>query len=139
MTLYMNHPMNWYEARRQMMRRMMNGESSSDAVIRFPVEIKNDENEYVLKALLPGLTPADVKIEFSENILKIEGELKFDHAEGDDLLVDELPEGKFSRSFELNSEIDSEKIQASMANGILTVRVPKAPEAKPKTIKIKVN
>jgi len=65
--------------------------------------------------------------------------LKFDHAEGDVLLVDELPEGKFSRSFELDSEIDSEKVQASMANGVLTVRIPKAPEAKPKTIKIKVS
>jgi len=139
MTLYMTHPMNWHEARRQMMRRMMNDEPFSEAVVRFPVEIKNDENEYVLRALLPGLTPGDVKIEVSENVLKIEGELKFDHAEGDVLLVDELPEGKFSRSFELDSEIDSEKVQASMANGVLTVRIPKAPEAKPKTIKIKVS
>jgi len=73
MTLYMTHPMNWHEARRQMMRRMMNDEPFSEAVVRFPVEIKNDENEYVLRALLPGLTPGDVKIEVSENVLKSKG------------------------------------------------------------------
>lgn len=139
MTLYMNHPMNWYEARRQMMRRMMNAEHGFERTVWFPVEVKTLESEYVVKALLPGLKAEDVTIEFTDNVLKVEGELKFEHAEGEELFIDELPEGKFSRSFELSDTIDTDKIQASMADGVLTIRIPKAPEDKPKTVKININ
>ena len=139
MTLYMTHPMNWYEARRQMMRRMMNAGEGFERLVRFPVEIKGTDDEYIVKALLPGMKAEDVKIEFSDNILKIEGDLKFERGENEDLLVDELPEGKFSRSFELSEAVDAEKIAASMADGVLTIRIPKLPEAKPRTIKINVN
>lgn len=139
MTFYMNHPMNWYDARRQMMRRMMNAAEGFERTIRVPVAVDSTETEYVVRALLPGLKADEVKIEFSDNVLKIEGELKFDHPEGENLVVDEIPEGKFSRSFELSDAVDADNIQASMTDGILTVRIPKVAGDKPRTIKINVN
>lgn len=139
MTFYMNHPMNWYDARRQMMRRMMNAAEGFERLIRVPVAVNSTEDEYVLKALLPGMKAEDIKIEFSENVLKVEGELRFDHPEGENLVVDEIPEGKFSRSFELTDSVDADNIQASMTDGILSVRIPKVAGDKPRTIKINVN
>ncbi len=135
----MNHPMNMYEARRQMMRRMMSADRGFEPTFRFPVEIKVGENEYVVKGLLPGLKADDVKIEFENNVLKVEGELKFERGENDEFLVDEIPQGKFSRTFELSNAVDSDNIQATMADGVLTIHIPKAAEAKPKTIKINTN
>ncbi len=137
MTFYMYHPMNWYEARRQMMRRMM-AEHGFERTMWFPVEIKAAETEYVVRALLPGQKAEDVKIEFENNVLKIEGELKFERSENDEYVIDEIPQGKFSRSFELSDAVESDNIQASMSNGVLTVHIPKAPETKPRTIKINV-
>jgi len=131
----MYHPMNWYEARRNMMRKMM-AEHGYERTMGFPVEIKASDEEYVVKALLPGLKASDVTIEFEKNVLKIQGELKFERVEGDNYVVDEIPQGTFSRSFELSNAVDSANIQASMADGVLTIRIPKAPEAKPRTIKI---
>ncbi|HBF41694.1 MAG TPA: molecular chaperone [Anaerolineaceae bacterium] len=138
MTFYMSHPMNWYEARRQMMRRMMNAEEGFDRLIRVPMQVNATENEYVVKALLPGMKAEDVQIEFTDSVLKVEGELKYENSEGENKLVDELPEGKFSRSFELSEAVDPDKIQASMSDGVLTIRVPKVPESKPRTIKINI-
>ena len=135
----MNHPMSMHEARRQMMRRMMIADRGFEPALRFPVEIKAGENEYVVKGLLPGLKAEDVKIEFENNVLKVEGELKFERDENDEFLVDEIPQGKFSRSFELSNAVDSDNIQATMTDGVLTIRIPKAAEAKPKTIKINSN
>ena len=135
MSFYMYHPMNWYEARRNMMRKMM-AEHGYERTMGFPVEIKASDEEYVVKALLPGLKASDVTIEFEKNVLKIQGELKFERVEGDNYVVDEIPQGTFSRSFELSNAVDSANIQASMADGVLTIRIPKAPEAKPRTIKI---
>lgn len=141
MTLYVSAPTNWMEARRQMMRRMMERMQSEecDCSLSFTADIINGENEYVLKALLPGVKSEDLNIQFNNNILTVEGEYKSSENEDTRYVLSEIPEGKFSRSFELNDPVDEEKIEASMADGILTVRIPKSPEAKPRTIKINSN
>jgi Molecular chaperone (small heat shock protein) len=126
------------EARRRMMRRMIEENFSADRVMSFPVELSETGNEYTLKAFLPGLASEDVNIQFNNGILSIEGEYKA-AAEADEKvehLIDEFPAGRFARSFELADPILDEKIDASMSNGVLTVRIPKAEEAKPRTIKI---
>jgi HSP20 family protein len=138
MTYYMSHPMNWYEARRQMARRMMNAAENFERTIPVLLNVSSNDSEYVVKALLPGLKAEDVKVEFTDHLLKIEGELKFARNENEKELFDEFPEGKFTRSIELSEAADSENIQATIADGILTVRVPKVAESKPRTIKINV-
>ena len=138
MSYYMVNPMNWHEARRQMMRRMM-AEHGFERSMWFPVEIKATQDEYVVRALLPGLKADDVTIEFEKNVLKVEGELKSERNENDHFVIDEIPQGKFSRSFELSDTVDTDNIQAAMSNGVLTIHIPKAPESKPHTIKIKVD
>jgi HSP20 family protein len=124
------------EARRRMFRHMFEENFNADRVMSFPVELEETDEAYTLKALLPGLTSAEVNIQFSNGILSIEGEYKAAADEKAEKLINELPAGRFARSFELEDTILDEKIEASMSNGVLTVRVPKAEEAKPRTIKI---
>jgi len=82
---------------------------------------------------VPGLKAEDLKIEIVEDALSIEGE--FGQHEGE-YLMSELPAGTFRRTLRLPSELDAEKAAASIENGILTLRVPKAESARPKTIKV---
>lgn len=136
MTLYLTNPSAIMQARRRMMRRLFEENFNADRVMSFPVALTESSEEYTLKALLPGLTSDEVNIQFNNGVLSIDGEYKAVEEQKAEKLVDELPEGRFGRSFELADSIKEEKIEASMSNGILTVRVPKAEEAKPRTIKI---
>ena len=99
------------------------------------MELNETDEEYTLNAMLPGLNAEDVNIQFSNGHLSIDGEYKVveDRVKP---LVNEFPSGCFARSFELSYPILAEKIAASMSNGVLTMQVPKAEEAKPRTIKI---
>ncbi|MHC1739539.1 MAG: Hsp20/alpha crystallin family protein [Anaerolineaceae bacterium] len=136
MTLYVTHPSALMEARRRMLRRLFEEGSEVERVMSFPVELTESAEEYVVKAFLPGLTSEDVNIQFSDGILSIDGEYKDLSEEKTEKLINEFPIGRFARSFEIANPILDEKIAASMSNGILIVKVPKAEVAKPRTIKI---
>ena len=100
------------------------------------MEMKANQDEYTLTALLPGLTAEEIDIQFNNGTLSIEGEYHDVREENVEYLFSEMPAGKFSRSIEINEPVVSEKIEASMKDGVLSIRVPKAEEAKPKTIRI---
>ena len=136
MTLYVRTPETVAEARRRMMRRMLENSFSQERVLSFPMEMKSSQDEYTLTALLPGLTAEEIDIQFNNGTLSIEGEYHDVREENVEYLFSEMPAGKFSRSIEINEPVVSEKIEASMKDGVLSIRIPKAEEAKPKTIKI---
>jgi HSP20 family protein len=136
MTLYVTNPQAVMEARRRMMRRMFEENFNEERVMSFPVDLSETSEEYTLKAFLPGLSAEDVNIEYNNNTLSINGEYKAEEEDKSEKLLNEFPAGRFGRSFELAEPIVVDKIEASMSNGVLTVRIPKAEEAKPRTIKI---
>lgn len=136
MTLYIRTPEMIAESRRRMMRRMLENTFNQERVLSFPLEMKVNENEYILTALLPGLSTDEINIQFNNGTLSIDGEYKEIRDEKSEYLFSEMPAGKFSRSVEINDPIVSEKISAGMKDGVLTIHLPKAEEAKPKTIKI---
>jgi len=72
-------------------------------------------------------------IQVLDDVLRIEGEFPADESE---YLLQELPNGSFRRELRLPSAIDSEKVEAKIADGILTLRLPKAESARPRKIKI---
>lgn len=99
--------------------------------------IENSES-YVIKAELPGVNKNDVKITLRENVLTIKGEKKHEKEEKDhNLHRVERSYGSFERSFSLPSNVKSDKIDAAYKDGVLTVTLPKAEEAKPKEIEVK--
>lgn len=136
MTLYVRTPELVAESRRRMMRKMLENSFSNERVLTFPVEMKSNENEFTFTALLPGLSTDEITIQFNNNILSIEGEYPEIREENVEYHFSEMPVGKFSRSIELNDPIVVDKISAGMKDGVLTIHLPKAEEAKPKTIKI---
>jgi HSP20 family protein len=136
MTLYIN------PIRRSMRRRMMdeilpNWEDDYSVDLTFPIDVKADSDSFTIKALLPGVHAEDLDIQIVNEIVTIAGELKADRDEDANYLLAERPSGRFHRVISLPTPLDSSKVEADLDNGVLTLTIPKAEEAKPHTIKIK--
>ena len=120
---------------RRTSRRMaaMNGGSSREHLLN--VNIRDEEDTFVLSALVPGLKADDLNIQVLEDVVRIEGEFQ---ANEEDYLLRELPNGSFRRALRMPTEIDAENVEAKITDGVLTLRLPKAESARPKKIKIAV-
>jgi len=107
----------------------------------FPVDIYQTEHELVVRASVPGVQPDDLQIAVLNGVLSLKGEHKTQEQREDkgQWLRQEIRYGAFERSFELPFPVQADKAAANFEHGILTVRLPKAEEAKPKQIKINVN
>ncbi|MFN8401777.1 MAG: Hsp20/alpha crystallin family protein [Anaerolineales bacterium] len=116
-------------------RRMVRRAVSQPQPRALSVNVREEEDAYVLYALVPGLKAEDLNIQVVENIVSIEGEYKDEETS---FLLSELPRGAFSRSLRMPSEIDAGKVEARIADGVLTLTLPKAESAKPKKIKVTV-
>jgi len=101
-----------------------------------PIQLRENEDEYTLFALVAGLKAEDLNIQVLEDTVTISG--SYPETEGE-TLVNELPGGEFSRSMRFPVTLDAEKTEAKIENGILTLKVAKAEVIKPKSIQIKVN
>jgi len=102
-------------------------------------DVAENNDAYVIKAELPGVNKNDVKITVRENILTIKGEKKQEKEEKDhNFHRVERSYGSFERSFSLPTGVKSDKIDAAYKDGVLTMTLPKAEEAKPKEIEVKV-
>jgi HSP20 family protein len=104
-----------------------------------PLDVYVTENDYIVRAVVPGLKPEDLKVEISDNTLTIKGEVFPPEKTGEKvgILLQEIRYGKFARSVSISGELDGDKAEALVENGILTLRVPKSEAAKPKVIKVK--
>lgn len=102
-----------------------------------PVDIQEREDGYRLQAELPGLTKDDINITLENNILRLSGERKFEKdVKKESYHRIERTYGTFTRSFALPSQVNGEGVQAAFENGVLTITVPKAEQAKPRKITI---
>ena len=103
------------------------------------VSVEEAADELLLTAELPGMREEDVTVGIENNILTIRGEKREAREEGDEghrYHVWERRYGSFQRAFTLPSSIQADAIHAEFDAGVLTVRMPKAPEAKGRTIEI---
>lgn len=104
-----------------------------------PVTIFEDDEQVTLQADLPGVTKDRVHLHCEQGGLTLEGELALDLNSGNDstkAIQVELPTPRFRRSFVIGNELDTQAIKASMEDGVLTVRIPKKPSARPFKIAI---
>jgi HSP20 family protein len=103
------------------------------------VDVAEEDDAYVVKMELPGINKDDVKITLESNILTIQGEKKAEsEVKQKNYHRSERSYGTFQRSFTLPSTVRNDKIDAVYKDGILIVSLPKAEEAKPKQIEVKV-
>jgi HSP20 family protein len=102
------------------------------------LDVYQTPTEIVVKAALPGLKPEDVNIDITGETLEIKGERKAEQEiKKDDYLYQERRYGAYSRSVVLPSGLKTDKAEATMEDGILTLTIPKVEEVKPKKISVK--
>lgn len=103
-----------------------------------PIDMYQTPHEAVVKASLPGVKPEDVEVTITDGTLTIKGETTVtEEVKREDYLYQEHRYGGFARSIALPRTLQSEKAEATFENGVLTLTIPKAEEAKPKTIEVK--
>jgi len=104
------------------------------------VDIYETQDELVVKADLPAVIEKDLDVRVENNMLTIRGERKFEREVSEDsYLRVERAYGSFSRSFSLPNTVNTDAIKAEYRNGVLTVRMPKREESKPKQIKVSIS
>ena len=104
------------------------------------VDIREEEERYVLEAELTGLTEEDFDVQVHGNLLTISSKTeKNNESKEEGYVLRERRAASFSRSFVLPKDVDREKIEATFKNGLLTLTLNKAAEAKPRSIEVKSN
>ncbi|CAI4030813.1 Hsp20/alpha crystallin family protein [Nitrospira tepida] len=103
------------------------------------VDISETDEEFQIKAELPGVKKEDVKVTLENGILTLQGERKQER-EDKDLKFHRIERsyGQFVRSFTLPDLVDDAKVKAEYKDGVLNLRLPKSEKAKPKAIEVKV-
>lgn len=102
-----------------------------------PIDVSMTADELVVRAALPGVRPEDVDVTVENGTLAIRGEVAAQHEEEEgDFLVHEIRRGTISRSIALPSGLEADRATATFEDGILTLRLPKAEQVKPRQIRI---
>jgi HSP20 family protein len=113
-------------------------ETLSTAAFLPPADVYEDENHITLKLEVPGVDEKDLDIRVESNTLMIRGERKFEQEEKkENFQRIERQYGTFVRSFSLPASVDPNNIEADYDKGILTIRMTKKADAKPKQIQVK--
>lgn len=103
------------------------------------VDVMETDEEFQIRAELPGVEKKDVKLSVENGVLLISGHREQEKEEkGKRYHRIERAYGNFARSFTVPEAVDSEKVTADFKNGLLTVRLPKSEKARPKSIEVKV-
>lgn len=126
----------------QVMQRMVGENLGGDGPGRIAawvprIDIEEAEKEFTVKADLPGIDPKNVDISMVENTLIIRGHTESVREEHKDYHRVERFEGQFYREITLPQGINSDEIEASAENGVLTIRIPKKEESHPKKISVR--
>ena len=105
------------------------------------VDVSENENEYRVKADIPGVKKEDLNVSVQDGILTISAESKFEDEEKKEgrVIRQERRYGKYSRSMRLGKDVDTSNVKAEYRDGVLELTLPKVEEVKPKKIAIDVN
>jgi len=103
------------------------------------VDVEETDQEFLISVEIPGIKKDDIKITFENNYLTISGEKKIKKdVKKENFHHMERSYGKFSRTLAIPAGVKLDKIEAEYEQGVLNIKVPKAEEAKPKQIEVKV-
>lgn len=120
--------------------RQVFGEGGASAAGAFSpaLDVEESEDGFTLHVELPSVAPEDVDVSIEENVLTIAGERRFyDEKDAEGFRRIERHFGRFHRSVRLPDRVDPDAVKATARDGLLTIVVPKAEEAKPRRIEVK--
>jgi HSP20 family protein len=109
---------------------------SPRAAAAMPIDAYRHGDEFVVHFDLPGVTPDSIDLTIEKNALRVTAVRKWGREDGTEVLVSERPQGTFSRQLFLGDNLDTDQIQASYDNGVLTITLPVADKAKPRKITV---
>jgi HSP20 family protein len=101
-----------------------------------PMDAYRRDDRFVVHFDVPGVEPSSIDLTVEKDVLTVSAERRWEPGEGDQVLASERPQGSFSRQLFLGEGLDAERIEASYDNGVLTVSVPVAEQAKPRRVEI---
>jgi HSP20 family protein len=137
MTMYMTPSRRRYLRRLAQSDRVARNLGITQSDVHIPLDVKDEKDAFILYAVVPGLNAEDIDIEILKDTVSISGEFKHDVDEEETYLRCERPSGNFRRSMRFATKLEADKAEANLENGILSLRIPKVPEAQPKSIKVK--
>jgi HSP20 family protein len=111
--------------------------SEQERAIQPAVDIFEDELGITVQADMPGVSKDRVDIQIDKHSLTIEGYAEIPMPEGMEPMYADVSSTRYMRSFSISSELDADKVEAALKDGILTVRVPKREQFKPRKIEVR--
>lgn len=102
----------------------------------FPLDAYRRGDDFYLHFDLPGMELDDIELTAEQNVLTVRAERRYPREAGDEVIVNERPEGTFTRQVFLSEVLDLEQIDASYDRGVLTLRIPVKQHARPRRIEI---
>ncbi len=102
----------------------------------FPMDAYRRGDEFVVHFDLPGIDPAEVELTVDRNVLTVQADRHYEQQQGDEIIVTERPQGRFTRQLMLGDQLDSDRIEAGYDRGVLTLTIPVAERAKPRKVQI---
>ena len=109
----------------------------SERAIRPPVDIFEDATGITLQADMPGVSKARLNVRVDRDTLSIEGDTDIPMQEGMAALYADVRSSHYQRSFSLSRELNTDKIEASLKDGVVTLRIPKREELQPRKIEVR--
>jgi HSP20 family protein len=120
--------------------RMLSRLSSTGAaasLMSLPMDVYRKGEQFVVELDVPGVDSSSIDINVERNMLTVSGEVHARHEDVDELLVCERPHARFRRQVYLGENLDTENIEASYANGVLTITIPMSPRQQARRIEIR--
>ena len=110
---------------------------SAGVMLRPPTDVFEDAEGITLQMDMPGVSKERLSVQTDKNSLTIEGDVQIAMQEGMEALYAEVHSTHYRRSFTLSAELEPEKAEASLKDGVLTLRIPKRAELRPRRIEVR--
>lgn len=111
------------------------GTATSAITFAPAIDVRTSDDEVVFVCDVPGVRQDNLEVTLENHVLTIKGTRKFDGKENEQVMLGRAY-GSFTRAYTLPEYVDDEKLTAQLADGVLTIRIPKAAKAKPRKIRI---
>ncbi len=103
---------------------------------RMPIDVQSDDEAYLITAAVPGLSAEEVTVEVLEDLVTLSGEIALEENDDNQNHLSELHQS-FYRQIRLPEAVNADEVEAKVEKGLLTLRIPKADDARPKKIEVK--
>jgi HSP20 family protein len=115
---------------------MMTQQTGSSRAFSVPIDAYRSDDHFTVRLDLPGVDPSSIDITVEKNVVTVRAERSWSPGDNEDVIVQERPQGIFVRQLFLGEGLDADAVQATYENGVLTLAIPVAEQAKPRKVPV---